>query len=105
MPAFGYQPVTHGESSGDDAEEDFELPDTQIPGTAAHIPIIIDHESLEIYCKEVPFGKRQHRRAIPQKQPAKAGLSKGPERDEPSPNTTGVGSQRGNAVVVRFRHG
>jgi hypothetical protein len=47
----------HGESSGDDAEEDFELPDTQIPGTAAHIPTIIDHESLENYRKKGPFGK------------------------------------------------
>jgi hypothetical protein len=46
-----------GESSGDDAEEDFELPDAQVPGTAAHIPTIIDHESLESYRKEGPFGK------------------------------------------------
>jgi hypothetical protein len=47
----------HGEFSGDDAEEDFELPDIQIPGTAAHIPTIINHESLENYRKKGPFGK------------------------------------------------
>jgi hypothetical protein len=47
----------HGKFSGDNAEEDFELPDTQIPGTAAHIPTIIDHESLENHRKKGPFGK------------------------------------------------
>jgi hypothetical protein len=45
------------ESSGDDADEDFELPDAQVPVTAAHILIIIDHEFLENYRKEGPFGK------------------------------------------------
>jgi hypothetical protein len=47
----------YGKFSGDDAKEDFELPGIQIPGTAAHIPTIIDHESLENYRKKGPFGK------------------------------------------------
>jgi hypothetical protein len=74
----------HGEFSDDDAKKNFELPDTQIPGTAAHIPTIIDHEFLENYRKKRAFWQAiQHRRAIPQKQPAKAGLFKGPKRDNP----------------------
>jgi hypothetical protein len=41
-----------GESSSDDADEDFELSDAQVPVIATHIPTIIDHESLRIAAKK-----------------------------------------------------
>jgi hypothetical protein len=96
----------YGKSSGDDAKENFELSNIQIPGTAAHIPTIINHEFLENYRKEGPFGKLHNIGVLFCKSSQlKQAFLKTQKKDNSLLNTTGVGSQRGNVMIVRFRHG